>query len=52
MLTTFVLDILLYLASLKIAGWLVEKSDFSQNPVISMDFDLGFFEKEMFLSFI
>ena len=48
-LTSFVLGILLYLASLKLsrgwlAGWVVGNSDFNENPVVSLDldFDLGF----------
>ena len=43
------MDILLYLAFLKlfrlagwVAGWLVGKSDFNENPVVSPDLDLDF----------
>ena len=48
-LTTFILEVQLYLASLKlsrVAGWvagrLVGKSDFNENPVVSPDLDLDF----------
>ena len=50
-LATFILEVWLYLASLKLSrvgggGWLgvVGKSDFNENPVVSLDldFDLGF----------
>ena len=46
-----VLDILLYLASLKLSrlagwlgmvGWVVGKSDFNENQVVSLDLDLDF----------
>ena len=40
------MGILLYLASLKLsrgwlAGWVVGKSDFNENPVVSLDLDFG-----------
>ena len=56
MLTTFVLGILLYLASLKLfqvagGGWLVGESDFNENPVVSLDLDLDFgFVKNLLLT--
>ena len=46
-------DILLYLAFLNLPGWLaglvVEKSDFYENPVVSLDmeFNLGFVKKNL-----
>ena len=35
--------IILYLASLKLSGggWVVEKYDFNENPVVSLDLDFG-----------
>ena len=45
MLTTFVLDILLYLAIWKlflVGGRVVGKSDLNENPVVSLDLDLDF----------
>ena len=38
------MGILLYLASLKFSqgGWVVGKSDFNENPVVSPDLDLDF----------
>ena len=48
LLICFVLDILLYLAYLKlsrvggwVAGWVVGKSDFNENPVVGLDLDFG-----------
>ena len=50
-LTTFILEVQLYLASLKLSrvagwlggwGWLVGESDFNENPVVSLDLDLDF----------
>ena len=45
----FCLDICLYLATLKlsqgclgVAGGVVGKSDFNENPIISLDLDLDF----------
>ena len=54
MLTTFVLNILLYFASLKLSrlagwlaggGWVVGESDFNENSVVSLDLD--FVNKKM-----
>ena len=46
-LTTFGLDIFLYLASLKLSrvagwGWVGGKTDINENPVVSLDFDFDF----------
>ena len=46
-LTTFILEVQLYLASLKLSqvggqvvGWVVGNFDFNGNPVVSLDLDL------------
>ena len=46
-LTTFILEVQLYLASLKlyqvggqVVGWVVGNFDFNENPVVSLDLDL------------
>ena len=44
LLSAFILGILMYIASLKlsrVAGWVVGKTDFNENPVVSLDLDFG-----------